>query len=53
MDENMETPQVEEPQKNRTLIIVIVVLVVLCCCCLIAGALAWQYGDSLLYGIGI
>ena len=48
MAENMETPPVEEPQKNRTLIIVIGILVVLCCCCVVIGALGWQFGDQII-----
>jgi len=54
MAENMGMPPLEEPKKNnRTLIIVIVVLAVLCCCCVVIGALGWQYGDMLLYEMGI
>ena len=43
MDENMGTPLVEEPKKNKTLIIVIAVLAVLCCCC-VGGFIALYYG---------
>lgn len=53
MNENMETPQIEEPKKNRTLIIVIAVLAVLCCCCVVIGALGWQYGDTIMYELGL
>ncbi len=54
MDENMGTPQFEEPKKNnRTLIIVVAVVVVLCCCCLVIGALGWQFGDQLMYSLGL
>lgn len=53
MAENMDMPQVEEPKNNRTLIIVIVVLAVLCCCCVVIGALGWQYGDQIMYELGL
>ncbi len=54
MDENMGTPSLEEPKKNnRTLIIVIAVIAVLCCCCIVIGALGWQFGDQLMYQLGI
>jgi hypothetical protein len=54
MAENMEMPPVDEPQKsNKTLIIVIVVLVVLCCCCLAIGTIGWQFGDTLMYELGL
>jgi len=53
MDENMGTPPLEEPKKNRTLIIVIAVLAVLCCCCVVIGALGWQFGDQIMYQLGI
>ena len=53
MDENMGTPLVEEPKKNKTLIIVIAVLAVLCCCC-VGGFIALYYGyDSLGDPLGI
>jgi hypothetical protein len=53
MAENMGTPPVEGPKNNRTLIIVIVVLVVLCCCCAVIGALGWQFGDQIMYELGL
>jgi flagellar basal body-associated protein FliL len=54
MDENMGMPPVEEPKKNnRTLIIVIVVLAVLCCCCVAIGVLGWNFGDQIMYELGI
>lgn len=54
MAENMGMPPLEEPKKNnRTLIIVIAVLAVLCCCCVVIGALGWQYGDMLMYEMGL
>ena len=58
MAENMEMPPVEElseePKKdNKTLIIVIVALVILCCCCVAVGTLGWNFGDQILYELGI
>ena len=54
MDENMGMPSVEEPKKNnRTLIIVVAVIAVLCCCCVVIGALGWQFGDQLMYNLGL
>ena len=58
MAENMEMPPVEElaeePKKdNKTLIIVIVALVILCCCCVAVGALGWNFGDQILYELGL
>lgn len=54
MEENMGMPQVEEPKNNnRTLIIVVAVFAVLCCCCVVISALGWQFGDQLMYGLGL
>jgi hypothetical protein len=54
MAENMGTPPLEEPKKNnRTLIIVIVVLLVLCCCCVALGVLGWNFGDQIMYELGL
>jgi len=54
MAENMEMPPAEGPaNKNRTIIIIVaVVLVILCCCCAILGGL-WQYGDQIIYELGL
>lgn len=52
MTEDFGTPitPVEQPKKNHTvLIIVIVVILVLFCCCCIAGILAWNLGDQVIY----
>ena len=54
----MENPEFsnvpDEPKKKfPTWAIVVIVLVVLCCCCAILGTLAWNYGDTLLYELGI
>jgi hypothetical protein len=53
----METPPLapapEEPKKSNTLLIMIVVAVMLLCCCCIAVALAWQYGDQVIQGLGL
>lgn len=46
-------PEPGAPKKNNTVIIVVGVLLVLCCCCLIVGGIAWQYGDQILYQLGI
>lgn len=53
MNEPVGTPMPAAPKKNNTVLIIVIVLVVLCCCCLILGGLAWQFGDSLLYQLGI
>jgi len=49
----LESPTPAAPKKNNTLLIVGIVLVVLCCCCVVAAGLAWQFGDQLLYQLGI
>ena len=46
-------PMPAAPKKNNTVMIIVIVLVVLCCCCLAAGGLAWQFGDQILYQLGI
>ena len=43
------TPVAEPKKKNTTLIIVIVVILVLLCCCCVAGILAWNFGDQIIY----
>lgn len=54
MAENMEMPPVDEPKKNnRTLIIIVVVVAVLCCCCVVIGTLGWNFGDQILYELGL
>ena len=54
MAENMEIPPLDEPKKNnKTLIIVIVALVVICCCCVALGALGWNFGDQIMYELGL
>lgn len=54
MAENMGTPPLQEPKNNnRTIIIVIAVLLILCCCCIVIGALGWQFGDMILYELGL
>jgi hypothetical protein len=54
MDENMGTPPTEAPaNKNRTLIIVVAVIAVLCCCCVVIGALGWQFGDQIMFQLGL
>ena len=47
------SPEPEAPKKNNTVIIVVGVLLVLCCCCLILGGVAWQFGDAILYQLGV
>lgn len=52
-EEPIGTPLPAAPKKsNTTLIIGIVVAVVLCCCCALAVG-AWQFGDQILYQLGI
>jgi hypothetical protein len=46
-------PPPPKKKTNTWLIVLIVVLVVLCCCCLLSGILAWNFGDSIMQGIGI
>lgn len=54
MAQNMGMPPLEEPKKNnRTLIIIIAVVVVLCCCCFAIGALGWNFGDQIMYELGL
>lgn len=54
MDENMVTPPTGAPaNKNRTLIIVVATFAVLCCCCVLISALGWQFGDQLLFELGL
>ena len=54
MNENMEMPPVEEPKKdNKKLIIIIGVVAVVCCCCVAIGALGWQFGDQIMYELGL
>lgn len=57
-ENNVEIPPieeaVEEPKKdNKKLIIIIAVVVVLCCCCVAIGALGWNFGDQILYELGL
>ncbi|MBN2148591.1 MAG: hypothetical protein JW726_14485 [Anaerolineales bacterium] len=42
------------PKKNNTtlIIIIVVAVVLLCCCCVVAGV-AWQYGDQIMYELGV
>jgi hypothetical protein len=54
MNEHMGTPPTEAPAKNnRTLIIVVAVIAVLCCCCVVIGALGWQFGDQIMFELGL
>ncbi len=46
----------EPPKKNnKTLIIIIIVAVVLllCCCTAVIGYVGWNYGDEILYELGL
>ncbi len=49
------TPIEAPPSRSNTpIIIAIVVLVVLCCCCtLVAGGLAWSFGDIVMRALGV
>lgn len=54
MADNLEMPPAEEPSNNnRTIIIVVAVLAILCCCCVAIGVLGWNFGDQILYELGI
>jgi len=53
MNEPIGTPLPEAPKKNNTVLIIVIALVVLCCCCVVVGGLAWQFGDQILYQLGI
>lgn len=45
-------PPVATPQggnnSRRIWIIVLIVVLVLCCCCLVAGLIAWNFGDAVI-----
>jgi hypothetical protein len=53
----METPPLapapEEPKKSNTPLIIAGVVAVLLCCCCATLALAWQYGDQIMQGLGL
>ena len=53
MNEPMGTSLPAAPKKNNTVLIIVIDLVVLCCCCVVVGGLAWQFGDQILYQLGI
>ncbi len=53
MNEPMGTSLPAAPKKNNTVLIIVIVLVVLCCCCVVVGGIAWQFGDQILYQLGI
>ena len=53
MNEPMGTPLPTAPKKNNTVLIIVIALVVLCCCCVVIGGLAYQFGDQILYQLGI
>jgi len=53
MNEPIGTPLPAAPKKNNTVLIIVIVLVVLCCCCVVVGGIAWQFGDQILYQLGI
>jgi len=53
MNEPIGTPLPEAPKKNNTVLIIVIVLVVLCCGCVVVGGIAWQFGDQILYQLGI
>lgn len=43
-----------EPKKsNTTLIIIIVVVALLLCCCCAIAIIAWQFGDQIMYELGV
>lgn len=47
------SPTPEMPKKTNVWLIVGIVVIVLCCCCVVAAGLAWQFGDQILYQLGI
>lgn len=54
MNEPIGTPLPEAPRKKTNVwLIVGIVVIVLCCCCALAGWLAWQFGDQVLYQLGV
>ena len=53
MSETIGTPMPEAPKKNNTMLIVGIVLVVVCCCCAVGAGIAWQFGDQILYELGL
>lgn len=53
MTEPYGTPMPEAPKKNKTWLIVGIVVVVICCCCVVGGGIAWQFGDQILYELGL
>jgi len=53
MSEPYGTPMPEAPKKNKTWLIVGIVVVVICCCCVVGGGIAWQFGDQILYELGL
>jgi hypothetical protein len=47
-------PMPEAPKKKtNTWLIVGIVVIVLCCCCAAVVGLGWQFGDQILYQLGI
>jgi hypothetical protein len=42
------------PKKNNTtLIIAIVAVVLVCCCCACLALVGWNFGDQILYELGL
>jgi hypothetical protein len=46
-------PESEPKKSNTTLIIAIVAVVLVCCCCACLSILGWQYGDAIIYELGM
>ena len=53
MTEPYGTPMPETPKKNNTTLIIVIALVVVCCCCVVGAGVAWQFGDQILYELGL
>ena len=54
MNKPVGPPVSETPKKNnKGLIISIITVVILCCCCLAVLGLFYQFGDQILYELGI
>ncbi len=52
MYEENQVPPVEEKKTNIWLIVGIAAIV-LCCCCVVFSGLAWNFGDQIIYSLGL
>ena len=51
--DSLPTPETQPKKKNTTLIIAIVALVLVCCCCACLAILGWNFGDQIIYELGL